>query len=374
LKASWEFRIDGAVMKTGVLKLPPVPSEGIVTISVPTTLEKVASKSAQYRCASIVVRFTAAKDLPWASQGHEVAWDEIVVLSGPKKRSLGNTGPTVSWQQQGDAFVASAGSTKARIQNGQLTSVRFGPTELLAGAIRAELWRAPTDNDGIKLWGGQEEKPLGRWHQWGLDRLERTMTASEIRDGAVRNVYELRSNSGVAVHTQLVAMDNSGALVLTETIVVPKQWLDVPRVGVSFLARPEFKEVSWTGLGPDENETDRQGGSVLGQYRSTPDELPYLMPQDFGTRTEVSQLSLHRKGAGVQIDTSVNVAFSATHHTSADLTEATDWTNLRRRDELVVHIDAAKRGVGTGSCGPDTLERYRVGPGRYTWQWRITPL
>jgi beta-galactosidase len=132
--------------------------------------------------------------------------------------------------------------------------------------------------------------------------------------------------------------------------------------------------VFWTGLGPDENETDRQGGSVFGQYRSTPDELPYLMPQDFGTRTEVTNMSLLRKGAGVQIDTSVNVAFSATHHTSADLTEATDWTNLRRRDELVVHLDVAKRGVGTGSCGPDTLERYRVGTGRYSWQWRISPL
>jgi beta-galactosidase len=175
------------------------------------------------------------------------------------------------------------------------------------------------------------------------------------------------------VHTQIVAMDHNGDLVLTETIVVPQQWPDVPRVGVSFLARPEFTEVSWTGLGPDENETDRQRGSVLGHYRAAPDELPYLMPQDFGTRTEVSNLTLSRKGAGVQIDTSVNVAFSATHHTSADLTEATDWTNLRRRDELVVHLDVAKRGVGTGSCGPDTLERYRVGPGRYTWQWRISP-
>ena len=377
LKASWEFRIDGAVMKTGILKLPPIPAEGSVIVPVPTTLDAVAPAFAKfgsvYRTASIVVRFATAKEMPWAPQGHEVAWDEIVVLKAPKKRNLDDTGPTVPWQKQGEAFVASAGSTKARIQNGQLTSVRFGPTELLSGAVRAELWRAPTDNDGIKLWGGQEEKPLGQWQHWGLDRLERTLIVSEIRDGGVRNVYELRTETGVAVHTQVVVLDHNGALLLTEAIVVPRPWSDVPRVGVSFLARPEFTEVSWTGLGPDENETDRQRGSVFGQYRSAPDELPYLMPQDFGTRTEVSQLRLLRKGADVQIDTSVNIAFSATHHTSADLTEATDWTNLRRRDELVVHLDVAKRGVGTGSCGPDTLERYRVGPGRYSWKWRISP-
>jgi beta-galactosidase len=371
LKARWEFRIDGVVKKTGVLKLPSIAPEGSLTVPVPPGA--LAPKSAASP-ASIVVRFTAAKDMPWAPKGHVVAWDEIMVSKAPKKRDIGVTGPTVAWQQQGDAFVATAGSTKARIQNGQLTSVRFGPTELLAGAVRAELWRAPTDNDGIKLWGGQEGKPLGQWQQWGLDRLQRSLIASEIRDDGVRNVYELRTNTGVALHTQLVAMDHNGELVLTETIVVPKDWPDVPRVGVSFLAQAAFTEVSWTGLGPDENETDRQGGSMVGRYRSAPDELPYLMPQDFGTRTEVSNLTLHRKGTGVSIDTSVNVAFSATHHTAADLTEATDWTNLRRRDELVVHIDVAKRGVGTGSCGPDTLERYRVGPGRYTWQWRVSPL
>ena len=29
------------------------------------------------------------------------------------------------------------------------------------------------------------------------------------------------------------------------------------------------------------------------------------------------------------------------------------------------HLDAAQRGVGTATCGPDTLERYRLRPGVY---------
>jgi beta-galactosidase len=39
-----------------------------------------------------------------------------------------------------------------------------------------------------------------------------------------------------------------------------------------------------------------------------------------------------------------------------------------------VHLDVAHRGLGTASCGPDTLPRYRVGPGRYRWEWTITPV
>jgi hypothetical protein len=30
-----------------------------------------------------------------------------------------------------------------------------------------------------------------------------------------------------------------------------------------------------------------------------------------------------------------------------------------------LNLDIAQRGVGTGACGPDTLEKYRVRPGRF---------
>ena len=33
----------------------------------------------------------------------------------------------------------------------------------------------------------------------------------------------------------------------------------------------------------------------------------------------------------------------------------------------MVHIDAAHRGVGTASCGPDTLDKYIIKTGVHTW-------
>jgi beta-galactosidase len=38
----------------------------------------------------------------------------------------------------------------------------------------------------------------------------------------------------------------------------------------------------------------------------------------------------------------------------------------------VVDFDVAHRGLGTASCGPDTLPRYLVGPGTYEWSWSLT--
>ncbi|MFE2035132.1 hypothetical protein ACFXBB_18155 [Streptomyces scopuliridis] len=36
-------------------------------------------------------------------------------------------------------------------------------------------------------------------------------------------------------------------------------------------------------------------------------------------------------------------------------------------------LDAAHRGLGTASCGPDTLPRYRLGAGAHRWSWTLRP-
>ena len=65
---------------------------------------------------------------------------------------------------------------------------------------------------------------------------------------------------------------------------------------------------------------------------------------------------------------------SVTHYRASDLAETTHASDLVARPETVVHIDAAHRGLGTASCGPDTTSAYIVGPGTYRWQWSITRL
>jgi beta-galactosidase len=62
---------------------------------------------------------------------------------------------------------------------------------------------------------------------------------------------------------------------------------------------------------------------------------------------------------------------SATHVTAADLDTATHDVELVPRPETIVHLDAAHRGLGTASCGPDTLEPYVLRGGTYQWAWTL---
>ena len=55
----------------------------------------------------------------------------------------------------------------------------------------------------------------------------------------------------------------------------------------------------------------------------------------------------------------------------ADLHAAAHETDLRPRRDVIVHADVIHRGLGTASCGPDILERYRVDPGTYRFTYRL---
>jgi beta-galactosidase len=136
-----------------------------------------------------------------------------------------------------------------------------------------------------------------------------------------------------------------------------------------------FTRVRWFGRGPGENYPDRNAGSLVGTWESGIDECPYLVPQEFGLRTDCRWFELVDPASGdaVRVET-VEPALlhcSATHHTSADLAAAATIGELHRRPEVVVHVDAAHRGLGTASCGPDVLEQYELRARSYRFSYRI---
>jgi beta-galactosidase len=63
---------------------------------------------------------------------------------------------------------------------------------------------------------------------------------------------------------------------------------------------------------------------------------------------------------------------SATNYRAEDLFAAANEADLWPRDELVVHLDVAHRGLGTASCGPDVLPQYRLAAGDYSFSYRLS--
>jgi beta-galactosidase len=65
---------------------------------------------------------------------------------------------------------------------------------------------------------------------------------------------------------------------------------------------------------------------------------------------------------------------SATRYRASDLFAANDQTELVARPHLVIHLDIAHRGLGTASCGPDTLPHYQIGTGEFRFAYVVSLL
>jgi beta-galactosidase len=267
-------------------------------------------------------------------------------------------------------------------REGRLVELGADGVALLVDPVELSLWRAAIDNDGLKLLGGGiprlDGRRLPRWLALGIDRLEvGRVRVERPRRGRWIVERELRGAhpSCVVTHFQRIDIDSTG-ITFTETVRLPTELDDLPRVGTTFSVGGAFDRVRWFGRGPHECYPDRQSSAMAAVWDGGIDRLPYLVPQEFGLRTECRWFALEapQLGLGLRVEGVDRLLHcSATHHRDADLYAAADQTELTARPEVIVHADAGHRGVGTASCGPDTLREHRLSAGTWSWRWRLSP-
>ena len=346
LRASWELTADGETVRRGELDLPDLgPGE--------RTKVRLANwkpvSPADGREVVLTLRFRTAAAHAWAPQGFEVCWAQLP-LSDQAPPSL------VGVPTQAGVTLDESGL----LVHGLLTA---GP--------RLCLWRAPTDNDRIVGLARQ-------WADWGVDCLSRTVKSVRHEAGAVLVEAEERAASGISVgHVRRYEALDGGGILVRETVTIPEQLADIARVGIVLETVPGLEQVEWFGRGPVETYPDRRRGGAIGRWRSTVSEqhVPYVRPQESGGHSDVRWLELSDgNGRGFRLAADRRCQVSATHYRAIDLATATHDDELVARAETIIHLDVAHRGLGTASCGPDTLPEYLVGPGTYEWSWMIEPL
>ena len=370
LRAEWVVLSDGTdgsgrpgVAATAPCELPDLPARGTARLEVPAELlARVTAGADPAAEAWLSLRLQAAEETPRAAAGAAVA-EQQVPLHLERRDLPARVGVT---------GTSSAGSLVDA--DGLLAH------PLLASAPRLALWRAPTDNDRI---GGM----AARWAELGLDRLTRELRSVEERDGAVVVTADVVTGAGHPVrHTQTITPLDGGTVLVEELAVVPPELDDLPRVGSVFEVSGEVPAgfMRWFGGGPFESYPDRRSAAVAGLHWAPLDDLftPYVRPQESGGRNGVRWFALggplSAEGPeGSRWEPALTVYLdeprqaSVTRYLAHDLAEATHSDELVPRPEVVVHLDAAHRGLGTASCGPDTLPEYLLHPGEYRWAYVI---
>jgi beta-galactosidase len=348
--ARWSLLVNGAEVRGGRWRLPPVAPHSSVEVPLPCAVPAGTGE------VHLSVCFTLRRPTWYAEAGHLAAWDQVTLRPAPSRPRAVLGEEVVLGDESARSGRKSAQNTGGEAVGGTVADVEgFTEPQLC-------IFRAPVDNDGFKLMPELSRRirvggtSLVHWQDIGADRLP----AERLVQHKVRRVA---TGQAVEYHHR---------------VVVPDACADLARVGVTFTLPAGFEQLRWFGRGPFENYPDRNSAAMLGIWEGAPDEPPYLVPQEFGLRTDCRWFEFidASRGRAVRLDVLTPHALhvSATHFTADDLYRATTETELRPRPELVVHVDVAHRGLGTASCGPDVLAQYRVSPGTHRFAYRLSLL
>ncbi|KAL7459353.1 hypothetical protein ACHAWC_011074 [Mediolabrus comicus] len=307
-------------------------------------------------------------------------------------------------------------------------------TKMIIFGMRPNLFRAPTDNDAVKQNGDQlhdKSKPLGNWLRLGLDCicLDEVVTTldSSAKNLLVKaNIYgqpgkqrypgialaerfssSVGENEEKRVHLgfyqQTIKIDVDGTLCVEVMFDLNDSLADLPRVGVELSVPSTMNETMFFADGPHECYPDRRYAAKAGVYAgSVSTSSTYVVPQEQGNRMNMRWLVLcepkssdeslqvpkfnedikstfqevveGRRGLIIAPTSDELPQFATSKHTDISLFSARHVNELKDDPgKNFVRIDAAQRGLGSGSCGPQTLDKYKVNGGKHTLSFALKP-
>jgi beta-galactosidase len=372
LQGEWNLAVEGKILAKG--KLPILKTAPGDTNSVALKLPKLPTGSEIF----LNVRFLSRKATTTVEKGHIVAEDQMQLAAAPRSKPAKPAVPALATTPGAIEAAFGAWRLAFNAEDGFLVSLKEGDREWLHKGCgpRLQLWRAAIDNDGLKLRLPGVERPLGKWLAAGLHKLEFRLDKIETTKKGVRTVH-LATGRGQWEdyrHEQLFEFLEDGSIRVSNRVDIgPDAETDLPRVGIVMALPDKTERVRWYGRGPLENYSDRKAAAPVGLYATTVSDLyvPYVMPQENGYRTDVRWLELGNDSATLRFSGEPLFGFSASHYGAADLYAAKHTVDLIPRVETVLCLDLAQRGVGTGSCGPDTFPAYRLAGHQHAFAYRI---
>ncbi len=363
----------------GTVALPPVSAGCNLDFILPVLKEEEARSLMRSGEVFLLFEVALVSNTPWAEAGHVVAWSQFRLSEAPK-RAFPIPEASVQKDEKGQYLVQTDAYRAMIGKDGLLHSLAFvGQKELLASPLGVNLFRCPTENDGIKTLQSNTDEPefafyhenkaFGPWLQHKLDQVGTILEDIHVEEGQLctRHRLENPDKEVFGLFTQHWVF-SSDKLHYQCTFDLNDMVPEYPRVGLSCQLDTRWSLCRYFGLGPEENYPDRFDGVKMGEYHANVDELyvPYIVPQDYGVHTNLRRLDLYDGNTGsVQFSSSSPFSFALHRYATDELWKKLHADQLEPSEKHHLYLDAAVRGVGTATCGPDTLERYRLPSGVY---------
>ena len=226
--------------------------------------------------------------------------------------------------------------------------------------FKLELFRAPTNND----------KPfLEMWSALGCAENSSVLTEAPIYENDTVTVR--RKSPFWQAEFRYQCRENGFELTVD---FIPNEKLPefLPKLGLVLKLPGTMDTLCWFGRGPQECYRDRCSGARIGKYSQQVDELwnRYVMPQENGNHCDVYFAGVcEPDGSGIGCRSDIPFETALRRWDARTLARAQHEYELPESDVVYWQLDWKNAGVGNGSHGPGTLEKYCIRPERTRWTW-----
>ena len=336
--------VDGEVIESKTLTLETEPKES-VTISCKTV--DTCNMGAFVNCYL------------YDATGYEVASTQLTMGATCTYKVQENEPAEI--KETAHSFVAEGDGFRYEISKdyGELVSVIKDGKELLTDRVKLTVMRAPTDNErNVKR---QWYKFTGDWHAEGYDKLFNkcfscTCSGNVVTvEGALACISRFPFFRYQTDYTFFA--DGTVKVSLSGDIREDCCWL--PRLGFEFKTLYDNDKFRYFGCGETENYCDMHRHTKIGYYESDADQeyVPYIMPQEHGNHIQTKLLEMEK---GLSFKTETEFEFNVSHYSADGLAMAMHTDELKKEDATIIRIDYKNSGMGSNSCGPQLLEKYRL--------------
>lgn len=365
-QANWKLLENGHIIQQGTLNdLDVAPGES-KRITIPFNKPDIKAGSDYH----MELAFVLPEENLWASQGHEVAWEQFKMpydVPDDEPLDLESFSRILITERVDQTNIKGSEFSLTVDKNlGTITSFRYNDQSLIRQGPRLDLF-API----IHNWNTHQVREEWR----GLDsllhkkrRVEVKLLKPQLARVNVVNFHALPGDSGGFISENQYYIFGDGTIVIKNKVSprgdVPET---LPKMGMQLQLPGTFSQLTWYGLGPHESYPKRKTSVRYGIYSGRVEEqyVPFVMPQEHGNKCETRWATLTGgDGKGMAVVGLPSLNFSVHQHTN--IYDAQHSYELNETNNIIVDLDHRISDIDG---------RYELVPSKdYAYEFMLKPI
>ena len=300
---------------------------------------------------NVIVEIFSNKEWPGVNKDHVIAQNGFAKQAYVQQKRTWNI-PKMS---ENDRYVCvKTATTEYKIDkaSGEIVSIVASGKEILKAPLSLNIYRAPTDND-------RNEK--NKWRDQRMHMVKSEARSVEAVGSSVMVTGSIASEIFLPiVDYKLYYQFFDEGVSISIDYTKNSDFTYLPRIGFDMVVDKAFKKLEFLGYGPHESYVDKRISCRKDVYKTTVADnfVHYIKPQENGAHFDCDYMTLSDGKTTIRVED--KFSFNASPYSVETLENTKHDYELPAQDATYLHLDYFKSGIGSNSCGPQLLQKYRT--------------